>query len=193
MDPWYYHVHQIPRVLINRRYMDDNASGGSGLEWLFTAQNLFQKFSEAGFVVLSHLCYTVECIPEPSHQTSSFLTCESVTKGFPSLRAAFPTSAFIPTHMLWLTLYYSSLIASLAHAVLFFTHRFSPFISVLHAVNTDIFFHFFILLLANVSAKLFFSLTFLFLLLISPYSIPPPGGVRFSLRLLQCYCGGPWI
>ena len=29
MDPWYYHVHQIPRVLINRGYMDDNATGGS--------------------------------------------------------------------------------------------------------------------------------------------------------------------
>ena len=75
---------------------------------------------------------------------------------------------------------------ALAHAVLFFTHRFSPFIPILRAVNTHIFFHFFILLLANVSAKLFFSLTFLFLLLISPYSIPPPGGVRFSRRLLQC-------
>ena len=90
MDPWYYHVHQIPRVLINRGYMDDNATGGSGLEWLFTAQTLFQKFSEAGFVVLSHHCYTVERIPEPSYQTPSFLTCEPVTKGFPSLRAAFP-------------------------------------------------------------------------------------------------------
>ena len=52
MDPWYYHVHQIPRVLINRGYMDDNATGGSGLEWLFHAQTLFQTFSDAGFVVL---------------------------------------------------------------------------------------------------------------------------------------------
>ena len=72
MDPWYYHVHQIPRVLINRGYMDDNATGGSGLEWLFNAQTLFQKFSEAGFVVLSHQCYTVECIPEPPYQTPAF-------------------------------------------------------------------------------------------------------------------------
>ena len=90
MDPWYYHVHQIPRVLINRGYMDDNATGGSGLEWLFAAQTLFPKFSEAGFVVLSHHCYTVECIPEPSYQTPCFLSCEPVTNGFPSLRAALP-------------------------------------------------------------------------------------------------------
>ena len=90
MDPWYYHVHQIPRVLINRGYMDDNATGGSGLEWLFNAQTLFQKFSEAGFVVLSHQCYTVECIPEPPYQTPCFLPCEPVTNGFPSLRAALP-------------------------------------------------------------------------------------------------------
>ena len=90
MDPWYYHVHQIPRVLINRGYMDANATGGSGLEWLFNAQTLFQKFSEAGFVVLSHQCYTVECIPEPPYQTPCFLPCEPVTNGFPSLRAALP-------------------------------------------------------------------------------------------------------
>ena len=64
--------------------------GGSGLEWLFAAQTLFQKFSEAGFVVLSHQCYTVECIPEPSYQTPCFLSCEPVTNGFPSLSAALP-------------------------------------------------------------------------------------------------------
>ena len=73
-------------------------SGGSlstGAIWmimpqLFNAQTLFQKFSEAGFVVLSHQCYTVECIPEPPYQTPCFLPCEPVTNGFPSLRAAFP-------------------------------------------------------------------------------------------------------
>ena len=32
----------------------------------------------------------MECIPEPSYQTPSFLSCEPVTNGFPSLRAAFP-------------------------------------------------------------------------------------------------------
>ena len=174
MDPWYYHVHQIPRVLINRGYMDDNATGGSGLEWLFTAQTLFQKFSEAGFVVLSHHCYTVECIPN----LLKLLPSSHVN---PSPRASPPSVLPFRTYLSLHTYAYA-----LAHTGLFFTHRFSHYIPILRAVKTHTFFHFFILLLANVSAKLFFSLIFLFLLLISPYSIPPPGGVRFSLRLLQC-------
>ena len=90
MDPWYYHVHQIPRVLINRGYMDDNATGGDGLSWLSPAQNLFQKFADAGFVVLSHHCYKVELLPPPAYETPSFFTCDHITDGYPSFAASLP-------------------------------------------------------------------------------------------------------
>ena len=112
MDPWYYHVHQIPRVLINRGYMDDNATGGSGLEWLFAAQTLFQKFSEAGFVVLSHHCYTVECISEPSNSVFSLLRARHQWFSLPQGCPPTPASALLPAHMLGLTLYHTSLLTS---------------------------------------------------------------------------------
>ena len=91
MDPWYHHVHQVPRVLINRGYMDDNATGGAGLSWLSPAQNLFQKFADAGFVVLSHHCYKIEIIPPPPYHTPSFSPCDHITDGFPSFAASLPT------------------------------------------------------------------------------------------------------
>ena len=40
MDPWYHYVHRIPGVLTNWGYMDDNAIGGLGLQWLPEAQKL---------------------------------------------------------------------------------------------------------------------------------------------------------
>ena len=175
MDPWYYHVHQIPRVLINRGYMDDNATGGSGLEWLFNAQTLFQKFSEAGFVVLSHQCYTVECIPEPPYQTPCFLPCEPVTNGFPSLRALYhPFSG------------HHTCASALAHVVSYFILHSFLFPPILHAKSTLIFFLSSILQHVNVSARPFSFRTLLSLPLTSPYSTPPLGGVRLSLRPPPC-------
>ena len=175
MDPWYYHVHQIPRVLINRGYMDDNATGGSGLEWLFAAQILFQKFSEAGFVVLSHHCYTAECILEPSYQTP----CFSLASPSPMV---FPPSG-LPSHPCFgpLTCAYAR-----AHAVSYFTPHFFLIPPISHAVNILTFSHSSILHRVNTSVKPFSSLTFLFLPLTSPYSILPLGGVRLSLRPPQC-------
>ena len=60
MDPWYHYVHRIPRISINRGYMDDNATGGLGLSWLPHAQTLISNFSTAGLVVLAHSCYAIE-------------------------------------------------------------------------------------------------------------------------------------
>ncbi len=75
MDPWYHHVHKIPRVLVNKGYMDDNATGGSGLQWLAPAERLFQSFASAGFLVLSHSCYRVEVLPShPDYILHLFLT-----------------------------------------------------------------------------------------------------------------------
>ena len=62
MDPWYHHVHTIPHVLVNRGYMDDNATGGRGLLWLTKAEQLIESFSSAGFVVLKQSCYSLEIL-----------------------------------------------------------------------------------------------------------------------------------
>ena len=161
MDPWYCHGHQIPRVLINRSCMDDNATNGSGLEWLFNAQTLFQKFSEAGFVVLSHECYTVECIPEPPYQPPCFLPCEPVTNGFPSLWAALPP-ILRPSYMR---------ICSGSRCIILHSSLLS-FFPILHAKSTLIFFLSSILQHVNVSARPFSFRTLLSLPLTSPYSTP---------------------
>ena len=65
MDPWYHYVHRIPRVLTNRGYMDDNATGGLGLQWLPEAQNLINRFSTAGLLVLTHSATHLNCSPLP--------------------------------------------------------------------------------------------------------------------------------
>ena len=75
MDPWYHHVNAIPRVLVNKGYMADNATGGQGLSWLLPTQNLINTFHEAGFQVLTHTCYLVDrsITPSPlSHASSRF-------------------------------------------------------------------------------------------------------------------------
>ena len=95
MDPWYHHVNAIPRVLVNKGYMDDNATGGQGLSWLLPTQNLINTFHEAGFQVLTHACYLVEPI---FHTTATpyIETSSPVTQGYPSLRAAFQHSISAP-------------------------------------------------------------------------------------------------
>lgn len=50
MDPWYHHVNRIPDIIINKGYMDDNATGGVGLSWLPKAEILLQSLSTAGFL-----------------------------------------------------------------------------------------------------------------------------------------------
>ena len=57
MGPWYHHVHQKPRVLVNHSYMDGNATGGQGLRWLPYAEALIQSFSTADFITtqLNHM------------------------------------------------------------------------------------------------------------------------------------------
>ena len=49
MDPWYHHVHQIPRVLVNKGYMDDNATGGQGLEWVSQLKPSYSPFHLLAF------------------------------------------------------------------------------------------------------------------------------------------------
>ena len=88
MDPWYHYVHRIPRVLVNRGYMDDNATGGLGLQWLLEAQTLIRHFSTAGLVVLSHSCYRVENLSTTPFTLPHYELLPHVTDGFPTLLEA---------------------------------------------------------------------------------------------------------
>ena len=100
MGPWYHHVHKIPRVLVNKGYMDDNATGGSGLQWLAPAERLFQSFASAGFLVLSHSCYRVEVLPSHPDYIPLISHCSLVIDGFALLRRALPS----PLPHTWLRL-----------------------------------------------------------------------------------------
>ena len=100
MDPWYYHVHKIPRVLVNKGYMDDNATGGAGLKWLARAERLINSFASAGFVVLMHACYHTEILPSADPSSSLISSCASVTTGYPSLFSSLPS----PIPNAWLRL-----------------------------------------------------------------------------------------
>ena len=91
MDPWYHHVHKIPHVLVNRGYMDDNATGGRGLLWLTKAEQLIESFSSAGFVVLKHSCYSIEILTTTPLGTPFVSECSPVTNGAPSLLALLPS------------------------------------------------------------------------------------------------------
>ena len=84
MDPWYHHVHQIPRVFINTGYMDDNATGGHGLSWLPETQKLIHQFHSAGFQVLTHSCYRVNPLFACPPVIASLEECSPVIEGFPS-------------------------------------------------------------------------------------------------------------
>lgn len=88
MDPWYHHVHSIPRVCINVGYMDDNATGGHGLSWLSGAQSLILKFASAGFQVLSHSCYTAIPVDTPPPHFPFIEACPPHPHGYPSLWTA---------------------------------------------------------------------------------------------------------
>ena len=96
MDPWYHHVNAIPRVLVNKGYMDDNATGGQGLSWLLPTQNLINTFHDAGFQVLTHACYLVEPIFHTTAPLPCIETSSPVTQGYPSLREAFQHSTSAP-------------------------------------------------------------------------------------------------
>ena len=89
MDPWYHYVHRIPRVLTNRGYMDDNATGGLGLQWLPEAQNLINRFSTAGLLVLTHSCYTLELLSSTPFTLPHYEILPHVTSGLPSLFQAY--------------------------------------------------------------------------------------------------------
>ena len=89
MDPWYHHVHKIPRVFINTGYMDDNATGGHGLSWLPETQKLIHQFHSAGFQVLTHSCYRVNPLFACPPVIASLEECSPVIEGFPSLWQAY--------------------------------------------------------------------------------------------------------
>ena len=89
MDPWYHHVHRIPRVIVNKGYMDDNATGGHGLEWIAPTESLIQSLSTAGFIVLGHSCYQVVASSRPYSPHPHFSIGPQVTHGHPSLFQAF--------------------------------------------------------------------------------------------------------
>ena len=82
MDPWYHYVHRIPLVLTNRGYMDDNATGGLGLQWLPEAQKLINRFSTAGLLVLTHSCYTLELLSSTPFTLPHYEILPHVTSGF---------------------------------------------------------------------------------------------------------------
>ena len=92
MDPWYHHVNRIPDVIVNKGYMDDNATGGIGLSWLYEAETLLQSFATAGFLVLSHSCYQVEPVFLSESTFPSFSSMDFVTQGCHSLLAALRNS-----------------------------------------------------------------------------------------------------
>ena len=98
MDPWYHHVHKIPRVCINIGYMDDNATGGVGLTWLHEAQRLIHKFHSAGFQVLTHSCYLAQPLAHCPPTIACLEDCPPVLHGFPSLwkaYAAIPPCSYV--------------------------------------------------------------------------------------------------
>ena len=96
MDPWYHHVNRIPDIIINKGYMDDNATGGVGLSWLPKAEILLQSLSTAGFLVLSHSCYQVESITLPDTGSPIFSSYEFVSQGHHSLLSALQASPSAP-------------------------------------------------------------------------------------------------
>ena len=96
MDPWYYHVNRIPDVIVNKGYMDDNATGGIGLSWLYEAETLLQSLATAGFLVLSHSCYQVEPVFLSESTSPRFSSMDFVTQGYHSLLAALRNSPPAP-------------------------------------------------------------------------------------------------
>ena len=70
--------------------MDDNATGGLGLNWLPQAQTLINHFSSAGLVVLAHSCYSIESLFSSPNAPPHYELLPHVTSGFPSLLAAIP-------------------------------------------------------------------------------------------------------
>ena len=88
MDPWYHHVNRIPDVIVNKGYMDDNATGGIGLSWVYSAEKLLQSMATAGFLVLSHTCYQVESVVIPVPPAPIFSSMDFVTQGHHSLLTA---------------------------------------------------------------------------------------------------------
>ena len=96
MDPWYHHVNRIPDIIVNKGYMDDNATGGIGLSWIYAAETLLQSLSTAGFLVLSHSCYQVEPVFIPEPPSPIFSSMDFVTQGYHSLLAALCNSPLAP-------------------------------------------------------------------------------------------------
>ena len=96
MDPWYHHVNRIPDIIVNKGYMDDNATGGIGLSWIYAAETLLQSMATAGFLVLSHSCYQVESVHIPEPPSPIFSSMEFVTQGHHSLFAALGDSPLAP-------------------------------------------------------------------------------------------------
>ena len=46
---WYHHVNRIPDVIVNKNYMDDNATGGIGLSWAIQLKNYCNPWPLQGF------------------------------------------------------------------------------------------------------------------------------------------------
>ena len=67
MDPWYHHVNRIPDVIVNKGYMDDNATGGIGLSWVYSAEKLLHGHCRV-FSPFSHLLPSGICC----HSGASF-------------------------------------------------------------------------------------------------------------------------
>ena len=82
--------------MVNKGYMDDNATGGIGLSWLYEAENLLQSLATAGFLVLSHSCYQVEPVLLSEFTSPTFSSMDFVTQGYHSLLAALRNSPPAP-------------------------------------------------------------------------------------------------
>lgn len=71
------------------RLYDDNATGGSGLEWLSTPQPSFKNSLMQDSLSLLIIAIVLKLSP-PLHQTPCFSACQPITSGFPSIKAALP-------------------------------------------------------------------------------------------------------
>ena len=83
-------------LFFNKGYMDDNATGGIGLSWIYAVETLLQSLATAGFLVLSHSCYQVEPVFIPEPPSPIFSSMDFVTQGYHSLLAALRNSPLGP-------------------------------------------------------------------------------------------------
>jgi hypothetical protein len=62
LDPLLHAMHEVPRVLGTRAYMDDNQVWGLGVEWIRRVQLSYNDCTPSGLQVVCHTC----CLLQPN-------------------------------------------------------------------------------------------------------------------------------